>query len=365
MKLSEIINILNFYADEAYALPWDNSGIQVGDKNAVIHKILICLDVTENVIDEAVQKKCDLIISHHPLLFNPVKSIQNDSISRILKKAIKNDINIYSSHTCFDMSEKGMNKAFADHFMLSNVRALDCCAESFAALEIYVAKEYAQKLCKELYNAGAIEVKSCVSYEFNILPNNRSASFANTKQLFDSEDKISNFEEIKLEITCAEKNINKLLDALYTLYPNKTPSYRIIKLNEVNYGVAMGIVGDLPEKISLNLLVDKVKEYFSQKHIRTSFKYEQNEEIKRIAFCSGSGSSYLGKAKYFGAQSYITADCKMPDFIRASQIGIYLICPSHFSSEHNFVALIRDLLVNNEVNIEIEISSQSDCETII
>ena len=83
MKLSEIINILNFYADEAYALPWDNSGIQVGDKNAVIHKILICLDVTENVIDEAVQKKCDLIISHHPLLFNPVKSIQNDSISRI------------------------------------------------------------------------------------------------------------------------------------------------------------------------------------------------------------------------------------------------------------------------------------------
>lgn len=109
MILREIINIINKYADEKKAMDWDNSGLQIGDPGSEITRALVCLDVTDAVIDEAVRIGAELVISHHPLLFRPLRHITDDPMGRLVKKIMAADINVYSSHTCFDMCGYGMN----------------------------------------------------------------------------------------------------------------------------------------------------------------------------------------------------------------------------------------------------------------
>ena len=125
MILQDIINIIESVAPLSYQESWDNSGLQVGDRNAKVHAALLTVDVTESVVDEAIEKHCDLIISHHPLLFHGLKHITgNTPQERCVEKAIRNNIAIYSSHTSMDTYLHGVSGKIADKLDFVNYKIL-------------------------------------------------------------------------------------------------------------------------------------------------------------------------------------------------------------------------------------------------
>lgn len=364
MILAEIIRQINREASEEYAYSWDNTGLQVGGMTAPVRKILLCVDVTEAVMDEAVEKKCDLIISHHPLLFNPCKCIGDDAAGRIVKKAVKNDVNIYAAHTNFDISPKGMNQAFADEFMADRFDYLDDCADNFVAFDIYTPVEKADEFLERLYEIGAGRIGNYEKCAYSLSGTGSFMPLEDANPYSGRAYHMEHTREIKFEMVCPAGSLNALVDTINRYHPYEAPVYRITSMKSVCAGVGIGVIGNLTAAVKYADLIEKLKKYFSVLFLRAS-SFAADGLIERIAFCSGNGASYLEKAKALGAQAYITSDCKSHDFLWAAENGIALVCPTHFASEHQFVALMKKVLDDSEADSLIEISKQSDYEVIV
>lgn len=364
MNLNEIIKQINKEADEKYACEWDNSGLQSGSLTANIKKILLCVDVTSDVIDEAVEKKCDLIISHHPLLFKPCKCIGDDATGQILKKAIRNDVNIYAAHTNFDISPKGMNQAFADDFGLKDIDFLDDCADNFVAFDIYTPVEKADEFLEKLYDIGIGKIGNYEKCAYSVSGTGSYMPLEEANPYSGRAYRMEHAREIKFEMLCPSGSMNALVNTINKHHPYEAPVYRISQLKSVCAGVGIGVVGTCAEPVSYGALIEKTKKYFAAPVLRAS-SCPCNEPIEKLAFCSGGGAEYLKTAKSMGAQAYITSDCKSHDFLWAAENGIALICPTHFESEHKFVELMKQILDDSEVDSLIEISKQSNYEIMI
>ena len=258
MKIKHIQTLMDNYAQEKTAYSWDNSGMQIGELNEELTGILLCVDVIDTVIDEAIEKNCNMIISHHPFMFNAVKNIVTGSKSRLIKKIIKNNLSVYSSHTCFDMCHGGINDFLAEKFGLKS-----------------------------------------------------------TKYLEDAE----------------------------------------------GFDVGMGVIGKVDE-ISAMDLIEKSKKVFSCERLRVSNNYI-DKQIKKVAICGGSGTSFLQDAYKLGADVIITADAKWRDFLWAYEKGILIICPTHFESEFCFTEIAKNYLEKHISGDMIIVSEAKDTELFI
>ena len=365
MKVKDIIRIVNGYADEAFAAEWDNSGLQIGDVESSVKNILLCVDITENVIDEAIQNKCELIISHHPLLFRPLSSVtSNDSKGRNIIKLINNDIAVYSSHTCFDVSPHGINQFIASKFKLENIRFLDDWAEVLYKVEVYVPDENSEELLESLYKAGAGAVGNYINCSYALSGEGAFTPLKNASPYIGEENIQSNVHEKKIEILSPKTKIRRIIDTIYETHPYETPVYNISEVKYVGSGIGVGIAGQLQNPIESNILIENVKQLFGTTHIRVSNNYKK-KTISKIAFCGGAGSEYIKTAVRMKMDAIITSDCKSNDFSFAAENNIVLICPTHFQSEHCFIDAISNILNTELTEIELFQSKAKDFEWII
>ena len=169
LKVKDILKEIEEYAPLPLQEGFDNAGVQVGDVNQPAHGALLCLDVTEEVIDEALELGCNLIISHHPLAFRPFKSLTGKSyIERCLMKACKYDLVIYAAHTNLDNANGGVNFKLAELIGLQNVRVLSPQKQALLKLVTFVPESYADLVRTTLFNAGAGRIGNYDSSSFNL-----------------------------------------------------------------------------------------------------------------------------------------------------------------------------------------------------
>ena len=365
MKVKDIVRIINKYADEALAAEWDNSGLQIGDVESNVTNILLCVDVTENVVDEAIERQCDLIISHHPLLFKSAARITNkDSKGRNIIKLIKNNIAVYSSHTCFDVSPYGINQYIADQFQLEGIRFLDDWAEVLYKVEIYVPDENAEKLLDRLYQVGAGSVGNYKNCSYELAGEGSFTPLENASPYIGEENIRSKVHEKKIELLCPKAKIKRIIDTIYETHPYEAPVYNISEVKYVGSGIGIGIAGKLVEPIGFDAFVEKIKSIFNIEHFRVSNNFE-DKTITKIAFCGGAGSDYIKTAAYMDMDVIITSDCKSNDFSFSVENDIILICPTHFKSEHCFIEAMHHILDNELREINLIQSQSNDFEWII
>ncbi len=331
MKIKDITQALEevmpLWMQESY----DNCGLQVGDKEAEVSSALLCVDLTEAVVQEAIDIGAKLIITHHPPLFKGLKQITGRTyIERSIIKAIQNDIAIYAAHTNADNAPNGLNYILAEDFGLRDIKPISPLEGKLMELVTFVPNSHLEVVQKALWSAGAGQIgayDSC-SYSSNGVGTFRPLEGANP---FSGEQgELAKEEEQRLSVILASANASSVLGALHSAHPYEVPAYSLIPLANAYLGAGAGIIGDLEEAIETESFLRQVKEYFACEKL--SYSKSDVKKIKRVAICGGSGAFLWRAAKGLGADIFITGEAKYNDYFDIESQPI-LATVGHYESE--------------------------------
>ncbi len=342
--VSDVIKIIEKIAPSRLAEKWDNSGLQVGKKDWPVKTAWVSLDPAPDVIAAACRSKVDLLITHHPLIFNPLKSIDFGSVAgNLIQMAAVNRLSIFSAHTNLDSAKEGLNDLFALRVGLKNIRVLSSADSSGKCkLVVYVPVNYETKILEALFetNAGIIGSYNCCSFRSNGKGTFRPGSSA--KPFTGKKGKISDVDEVKIEVVAVKQDIPAIIAHIRKSHPYETMAYDIYPLYEYDNSDGLGRVGELEEKMNLLFFARQIKERLGLKNMKIAGNPELF--ITHAAVCTGSGSSLMKDFIKSEAQVYITGDMRYHDARNAEAEGRGLIDIGHFASEHIVVEALAKRL---------------------
>ena len=351
MKIKEIIDVLEKLAPPLLQEDYDNSGLLIGNKNNSCTGALISLDVTEKVIEEAKARKCNLIISHHPLIFRGLKKITSDNyISRTIINAIKKDIAVYAIHTNLDNVSHGVNSKIAEKLGLRNCTVLFPKDGQLKKLVTFSPVANAEDVRNALFAAGAGAVGKYSECSYNVSGEGTFKAGEGTNPFVGKQGQRHTEPEIRIEVIFPPYIQETLLTSLKRAHPYEEVAYYIQPLDNLDELTGSGMVGDLDEAISPEDLLEKLKHQFKLSVIRHTDS--PSKTISRIAICGGSGFFLLPNAIASGAQAYITSDIKYHDFFEAEG-EILLADIGHFESEQFTTDLLSDILSEKYPNFAV------------
>lgn len=354
MKIKEITQFLEGIAPLSYQENYDNSGLIVGDENTEVSSVLICLDSVEEVIEEAIENNCNLIIAHHPIIFSGLKKLNGKNhIQRTIIKAIQNNIAIYAIHTNLDNVKAGVSSKIANILGLKNQKILAPKKDLLRKLEVYVPKNHADELQNALFLVGAGEVGEYKNCSFQTEGIGTFLPSKNANPVIGTSGNQERVEEVKIEVVFPKDIEKRLILEMQKAHPYDEIAHQIYILDNFFPDVGSGIVGELAEEISPSLFLKKVKTLMRTDCIR--YTKIVRKTIKKVAVCGGSGSFLLNNAKSMGADIFITSDFKYHEFFNAEN-DIIIADIGHYESEQFTKDLIYDLLVNNFSKFAVRLS---------
>lgn len=331
MKIREIAGIIESLAPLSYQESYDNSGLLVGHPEDEVKAVLLSLDVTEEVIEEAVRKGCDLVVSHHPIIFKGLKKLNGSNyVERTVLSAIRNGVALYAAHTNLDnVLAGGVNAKFADRLGLRNLSVLLPKTDVLSKFFVYVPPSHLETVCEAIFEAGAgaIGNYSECSFRVNGIGTFKPLDKANPFSGQVGEKETS--EEIKLEVLLPNHLSASVIRAAKSAHPYEEMAYEMIALSNPDQMVGSGVVGELPEPLSQEDFLALLKKRFGLQVVRYA---KGKSAIRRVAVCGGSGSFLTVQAMRSGVDAYVTADIKYHEFFDAE--GKMLLCDiGHYESE--------------------------------
>lgn len=354
MNVKSICELIEEVAPLALQESYDNAGLLVGDSQMEVTSVLVCIDITEEVIAESIQKKCNLIISHHPLIFSGLKRLtgQNE-VQRCVSKAIKNDIAIYAAHTNLDNVLQGVSGKMAEKIGLKNIRILQPKQNSLLKLVTYVPRIHSFGVRQALFEAGAGQIGNYNSCSFNAEGVGTFKANEKAKPFVGNIDELHSEPEIKIEVILPDYLKYPVLDALLKIHPYEEPAYDFILLQNAWNQVGAGIIGELEEAEDELTFLNRIKTIFNQPAIR--YTRLLGKKIQHVALCGGSGSSFLSDAISANADVYISGDFKYHDFFEA-QNRILIADIGHFESEQFTKDIFYEIIKKKIPTFAVQIS---------
>jgi dinuclear metal center YbgI/SA1388 family protein len=357
MKIKEILNILEEMAPLAYAEDFDNVGLLVGNQNDEAIGVLVCHDALESVIDEAIAKKCNLVICFHPILFNGLKKITGKNyVERAVLKAIKNDIAIYAVHTALDNHKNGVNKIFCNALGLKNTKVLVPKQNFIQKLVTYTIPENVEKVRNALFDAGAGKIGNYEDCSFNSQGIGTYMGNENSNPEIGERFEFVEAQEIKIEVTYEKHLQSKILKALFSNHVYEEVAYEIYDLQNSHQNIGLGMIGELENPMSEIDFLEFVKDKMQCGGIR----YSQllGKQVKKIAVLGGSGSFAIKNAIQANVDVFLTSDLKYHNFYEAEN-QIVLADIGHFESERYTKNYIVDFLKEKITNFAIVLSEEN------
>ena len=354
MRVNEIIGALNQWAPPAYQESYDNSRLITGSPDQEVRAIIISLDCTEEVVQEAIDKKANLIISHHPIVFSGLKSLTGKNyVERTVIKAIKNDIAIFSIHTNLDNVNSGVNKKISEIIGLESLQTLAPKSGILSKLVTFVPHNDADRVLDSLYKAGLGQIGNYDECSFQLKGTGNFRPNEKANPAIGSANKREFVDETRIEGIFPSHLKGKIISALKKSHPYEEVAYYLTTLENENSEVGSGMIGELKEAMSAEVFMQHLKKQFNLKIIRhTAF---HKKEVKKIAVCGGAGSFLLGHAKSAGADVFITGDFKYHEFFDAEE-KIIIADIGHYESEVFTKELICDFLKEKFANIALNLS---------
>ena len=342
MKIKEITNYLESVAPLHYQESYDNAGLLVGDANREIDAALITLDCTEEVVEEAIENNCNLIIAHHPIIFSGLKKITGQNyVERTIIKAIKNDIAIYAIHTNLDNIKTGVSAKIAEILGVENCKILSPKKDLLRQLAVYCPVSDTEKVKEALFQAGAGDIGNYDECSFSAKGEGTFRANEGCDPHIGNIGERHTEKEEKIEVIFPKYKENTIISALKQAHPYEQVAYQIYILDNIYENVGAGIVGELAQKVDTNRFLEMLKTKMQTDCIRHT-KLVKNQ-IKRVAICGGSGSFLLSNAICEKADIFITADFKYHEFFDGEN-DIIIADIGHFESEQFTKDLIYDLL---------------------
>jgi len=357
MKIKEILSILEKMAPLAYAEDFDNVGLLVGNQENDATGILVCHDALENVIDEAIAKKCNLVVCFHPIIFSGLKKITGKNyVERSVLKAIKNDIAIYAVHTALDNHKDGVNKIFSDALGLINTKILVPKQNFIQKLVTYTVPENAEKLRKALFDVGAGTIGNYDNCSFNSDGFSTYQGNENSNPTVGNKGELTETNEIKIEVIFEKHLQSKMLKALFTNHVYEEVAYEIYDLQNTHQNIGLGMIGELEKPMSETDFLAFVKTKMQCGGIRHSALL--GKPIQKIAVLGGSGSFAIKNAIQANADVFLTSDLKYHNFYEAEN-QLVLADIGHFESERFTKNYIVDFLKKKIPNFAVNFSEEN------
>ncbi len=343
MKLKDLTSYLDSAVPISFQEDYDNCGLQVGSPEKEISAAMLTLDVTEEVIGEALNQKCDIIISHHPLIFHGLKRITGKSYTeRVISNAIKNDLAIYSAHTNLDIIRNGVSRKMAEKLDLQNISVLAPSTKQLLKLVTYIPESHFEKVRDKIFEAGAGVIGNYDKCGFSVKGTGSFRGNEDTTPFTGEKGKLHYENEIRFETIMFSYLKENVISALLDSHPYEEVAYDLYSLENRNINIGLGSVGKLKKSLSEENFLKKISSVFGAEGIR--FSKLSGKRIESVALCGGSGASLLNNAISSGADAYVTADVKYHDFF-IPENRILLVDIGHFESEKFSTEILKDLII--------------------
>ncbi|MCI1684029.1 MAG: Nif3-like dinuclear metal center hexameric protein [Bacteroides sp.] len=354
MRIKEIVSALERFAPLPLQDGFDNAGLQIGLTDVEATGALLCLDVTEAVLDEAIMLGCNLVISHHPLIFKGYKSITGQNyIERCIIKAIKNDITVYSAHTNLDNTIKGVNYKIAEKIGLSNVRILETKENALLKLVTFVPLMQAEKVRQALFNVGCGNIGNYDSCSYNTEGEGTFRAQTGTHPYCGNIGELHSEKEVRIETILPEYKKTEVINALLAAHPYEEPAFDLYLLQNNWQQVGAGIIGDLNTPETELDFLKRIKNVFEVGCLRHNKL--PGKEIKSVALCGGSGAFLIPLAVKNKADVFITGEIKYHEYF-GYEDEILLVEIGHYESEQYTKELLYSIIKNLFPNFTLQIS---------
>jgi dinuclear metal center YbgI/SA1388 family protein len=351
MKIREVIEYLEGYAPLSLQEDYDNAGLLTGSQDDECSGIITTLDVTEYVINEAIEKKCNLVVTHHPIIFKGLKKLNGKNyVERSVIAAIKNNIAVYAIHTNVDNIANGVNQKIAQKLNLQNTKVLFPKEGMLKKLVTFCPQKNAEEVRNALFKAGAGRIGKYSECSFNAEGIGTFKAGGGAEPYVGKIGEQHEENETRIEVIFSGYLQQQIVQSLKEMHPYEEVAYDIYALSNQHNDIGSGLVGDFPEPVSEEDLLSLLKTAFGTKVIRhTAFIHKK---ITKAAVCGGAGSFLLPAAKASGAGVFITSDMKYHEFFDADNT-ILLADIGHYESEQFTIDLLADILKQKYPNFAV------------
>ena len=354
MKIKEVVSALEMTAPLPLQDGFDNAGMQVGLTEAEVTGALLCLDVTEEVVNDAIERGCNLIVAHHPLMFKPIKSITGRTyVERCLMKAIRNDVSIYAAHTNLDNAQGGVNAMIAKRLGLSNVRILAPKEESLLKLVTFVPTAQAGGVRRALFDAGCGCIGRYDSCSYNLTGEGTFKAGEGTNPYCGQVGELHTEPEVRIETILPAYRQEAVVKALLRAHPYEEPAYDLYPLKNRWDQAGSGAVGELEEPMTEREFLQRVKQVFDVACVRHSNL--QGREIRKVALCGGAGAFLIPHAISEQADAFLTGEIRYHEYFGREK-EILLAEIGHYESEQYTQDLLRDILSKALPSLRLEMT---------
>ncbi|RXT14852.1 Nif3-like dinuclear metal center hexameric protein [Ammoniphilus sp. CFH 90114] len=353
-----IIQMFEQFAPKHLAMEGDKIGLQVGTANKEVKKVLVTLDVLEEVVDEAIEKGVDLIIAHHAVIFRPLKNLRTDlPAGRLYEKLIKHDIAVYIAHTNLDVAEGGINDLMANALGLTQTEPLDILhTEQLKKIVVFVPQTHHEKVLQAMAEAGAGWIGNYSHCTFNVEGTGTFLPREGANPHIGTPGSLERVQEVRVETIVPAQLQNRVVKAMVKAHPYEEVAFDIYPLEQSGQSFGLGRMGRLEKSVTLQELAQTVKQAFGVTGVRVVG--DLTREIKKVAVLGGDGNSYVSKAAFKGADVLVTGDIYYHTAHDALASGLCLIDPGH-NVEKIMKEAVRELLVKKLVggNFDTEVIS--------
>ena len=354
VKIKEITHYLEQFAPLSYQESYDNCGLLTGDENWTVKSVMISLDCTEQVIEEAVAAGCNMVIAHHPIWFRPIKKLTGKTyVERTIIKAIKKEVAIYAIHTNLDNVKHGVNRKLAEKLGLSELEIMSPKSSGLMKLVTFSPRANTAKILQALHHAGA---GSIGNYEDCAFLTTGTGTFRPNEEATPHIGQARKQEEVtedRIEVILPKYLQDIIRSALIKAHPYEEVAYYFQELNNINQEVGSGMVGRLKVPLSPEDFLKQLKDQMGTPCLRhTEFN---GSAISKVGVCGGAGSFLIDQAIKASCDAFVTADLKYHEFFDADK-KILLVDIGHYESEVSTKDLLSDLLNKNFSKFAVRLS---------
>lgn len=357
----KIIQRLEALYPTRLAEDWDNVGLQLGSEHRVVERILLCLEVDERVVDEAIAKSCDMIIAHHPLIFKGLKTLSEQTPQgRLIARLIREQMLVYCMHTNYDTAEGGLNDILAGRLALERVKPLNQThKDKLYKLCVFTPKTHSDLVAKAVYAAGAGQLGNYSDCGFATEGQGTFKPLEGADPAIGSLGHLEVVEEVKLETLVTGQELGGVLEAIHRTHPYETPAYDLCELETPAKTYGLGRLGHLNAPMALDAFIDHVKGAFGIQALRVVNPLAEGRKISKVALVSGAGMDYLSDAKKCGAEVFITGDIKYHEATAAPALDMMLVDVGHFESEviykHHLKTVLEEIAKEKDYDFVVEV----------
>ncbi|WP_246945828.1 Nif3-like dinuclear metal center hexameric protein [Bacillus pinisoli] len=345
----EVVKIFEEFSPMSLALENDKYGLQIGTLNKPIRQVMVTLDVLENVVDEAINKNIDLIISHHPPIFRPIKHVRTDTATgKIIEKCIKHDIAVYSAHTNLDITNGGVNDLLAEALKLRDIKILSTTQRTvLKKLVVFVPVSHEQIVRTALGNAGAGHIGKYSYCTFNTKGTGTFKPEEGANPYIGSQNQLEEVEEVRIETIFPENLQRKIIAAMHKAHPYEEVAYDLYPIDNTGEEFGLGRIGSLEEEMSLEQFSEYVKQTFQVEGVRVVGNL--SDRVKRVAVLGGDGNKYIHQAHFAGADVFVSGDIYFHFAHEAMALGLNIVDPGHHI-EKVMIEGVANVLQREKIN---------------